>query len=179
MGVLAATLLAVLGSLRLQDLWWLRDETIRAGESRAANLTLILSAYTAGALASGDAALRQLAIHSRRVGGPSAAQEEWAPSLGSSRAGVTGMGSISIVDRDGVIRHSTRPEIIGQSRRDDSIVRSAIGAAADDLIVGAPFRAIVDPGGFLIPIARRLTRDDGIVEGAVIAAFVPSELRKF
>ena len=89
------------------------------------------------------------------------------------------MGSISVVDRDGVIRHSTRPEIIGQSRRDDYIVRAAIGAPADELIVGTPFRAIVDPGGLLIPIARRLTRDDGTVEGAVIAAFIPSELRQF
>lgn len=85
MGVLATTVLVVMGSLRVQDLRWLRDATIRAAESRAANLTLILSAYTAGALASGDAALRQLAIHSRRVGG-----RRQAPKSGWRRSGLRG-----------------------------------------------------------------------------------------
>jgi hypothetical protein len=104
---------------------------------------------------------RLLARHGRRIGGPAASDRDWAPSLASAKAGLTSIGAISVVDRTGIIRHSTRVDIIGQSRSDQYIVRDSIAAAADDLIVGIPFPTVVEPRQLLIPIGRRLTREDG------------------
>jgi signal transduction histidine kinase len=171
--------LLALGGLRVADLWRGRGERLVAAEQRAANLTLILSEYLAESFAAGDAALRQLALHSQRVGGPPALERDWLPSLTSARVGIAGIGSISVIDRDGIIRHSTRRDLLGQSRAENYIVREALRAPADELIVGNPVKAVVEPFSFLIPIARRLTDSTGAVTGAVVAAFIPSELRSF
>ena len=176
---LAAVVVLVIVGLRAADVLGSRTETLNTAESRAANLASILSHYIQEALAGGDAALRQLALHGRRIGGPAAPADDWIPSLASARAGLTGIGAISVVDREGIIRHSTQPVIVGQSRRDDYVVRQALSAPGDDLIVGTPVRAQVAPGGFLIPLGRRLTRADGTVDGAVVASFIPSAMREF
>jgi len=102
--------LLIVGGVRIADLWWSRTKTLTAAESRAANLALILSEYINEAFAAGDASLRQLVIHSGRIGGPAASDSEWAPSLASARAGLTDITSISVVDAEGVIRHSTLAE---------------------------------------------------------------------
>jgi signal transduction histidine kinase/CheY-like chemotaxis protein len=175
--VIAALTLGVLVTmavLRAADLRGTRARTLEAAESRAANLSLIVSAYLDEAFAAGDASLRQLALHSRRVGGPAASSSAWAPSLASAKAGLTSIGAISVVDRDGIIRHSTRKEIVGQSRRDEYIVRRALGAAGDELVVGMPFQSVAKPPRMLIPIGRRLINEDGAAEGAVVASFIPS-----
>ena len=138
-----------------------------------------MSAYLAETFAAGDASLRQLALHSQRVGGPSAPAAAWAPSLASAQAGLRTVGAISVVDRDGVIRHSTRPEIVGQSRRKEVLYRAAIGGTGDELIVGTPFMPSVGPRAFIIPIGRRLTRSDGTLEGLVAASFLPWTTRAF
>jgi signal transduction histidine kinase len=178
-GGLTIAVLAGMGGLRAADLWRARGERLAAAEQRAANLTIILSEYLSEAFAAGDAALRQLALHSQRVGGPSAPERDWLPSLASARAGIAGIGSISVIDRNGIIRHSTRRDILGQSRADTYISREALNASGDDLIVGNPFKAVVEPFSLLIPIARRLTDAEGAVNGAVVAAFIPAELRNF
>src|SRR5688500_15386071 len=175
---LTTSVLLVMGVVRVMDLQWSRGETLNVAEARAANLALILSEYISNAFDAGDAALRQLAIHSRRIGGPTVSNAEWAPSLATARAGLTGIGAISIVDRDFVVRHSTRPEIVGQPRADESFQR-ALAAPGDNLIIGPPFKAVVAPGGFLFPIGRRLTTRDGATDGAVVASFIPEELREF
>ena len=175
---LALGLLLILGALRLNDLRESRAETLHAARSRASSLALILSEYVIGTFAAGDAALRQLALHSQRIGGPDAPDSEWAPSLSFARAGLRGIGAISIVDSDLVIRHATRRDIIGQSRRGDQYVAQTLMDGGEQLIVGEPFKSpAVDQ--YLIPIGRRLTRRDGSVEGAVIASFLPQELRRF
>jgi signal transduction histidine kinase len=175
---LTTSVLLVMGVVRVMDLQWSRGETLKVAEARAANLALILSEYISNAFDAGDAALRQLAIHSRRIGGPTVSNAEWAPSLATARAGLTGIGAISIVDRDFVVRHSTRPEIVGQTRTDETFQR-ALAAPGDNLIIGPPFKAVVAPGGFLFPIGRRLTTRDGATDGAVVASFIPEELREF
>jgi signal transduction histidine kinase len=178
-GALTTTVLLVMGGLRVADLQGSRADTIEAAEARAASLAHILSEYVGEAFASGDAALRQLALHSRRVGGPSADDRDWAPSLDSARVGLSGIGSVSVADVDGIIRHSTRPDLIGQSRRDAHVFQETMQAAGDDLVVGTPFPSVNPPRGFVIPIGRRLTRADGTVVGAVVASFIPAELRRF
>ena len=105
--VLTLGLLTAIFGLRGADLYWRRAEIVKISGQRAANLASILSEYHARHLRAGDASLRQLALHSRRIGGPGAADADWAPSLASARAGLSGVGSISITDAQGIIRHST------------------------------------------------------------------------
>ena len=94
----------IFAGIRLADFREWRAQTLNAAEARAANLSTILSEYMHEMFAAGDASLRQLAVHSRRVGGPGASEDEWMPSLTSARAGLSGVGSISVVDA-----HGTRP----------------------------------------------------------------------
>jgi signal transduction histidine kinase len=174
---LALGLLLILAGLRWNDIRQSRTETVDAATLRASSLALILSEYVAGAFGAGDAALRQLALHSQRIGGPDAPASEWTPSLHSARAGVNGIGAISIVDRDLVIRHSTRSDIVGQSRRGDPYIATKL-MESEDLFVGVPFKSPAT-GEYLIPIGRRLTASDGTTAGAAVASFLPQDLRQF
>jgi len=176
---LTGGILLTMAGLRIADLRWSRDETLRNAELRAANLSTIVSAYLAESFAAGDASLRQLALHSRRVGGPGAAESEWTPTLASAKAGLSSIGAIAVVDRDGIIRHSTRRDIVGQSRQHEFVVQEAFRRGGDDLVVGTPFPTQVEPRQLLIPIGRAITRADGTVEGAVVASFMPAARRAF
>ncbi len=171
--------LLVMGALEAADLRASRREVLDLAESRADNMALILSEYLVEVFEAGDAALRQLAIHSARVGGPQAPARDWIPSLASARAGLTGIGAISVVDRDLIIRHSSRSEIVGQSRADDRSFAEALRAPGDDLVIGQPFFTDTPPGGFVLPLGRRLAALDGTPSGAVVASFIPGELRRF
>jgi signal transduction histidine kinase len=176
-GALTIGVLLITGALRVADFWSLREGTLKSAESRAANLALILSEYITGSFATGDASLRQLAVHGQRIGGPAASARDWAPSLATAGAGLTTIGSVSVVDAEGVIRHSTLPAIVGQSRRDVPLFDLAQRAVSDQLLVGAPYRSPVDPDLMLIPLGRRLTRPDGAFDGMVVASFLPTERR--
>ncbi len=178
-GLMTLGVLLALSVLRALDLRASRAETLRTAELRAANLARVASAHLQESFDSADASLRQLAIHSRRIGGPAAPPDDWAPSLAAARAGLTTTGAITVVDREGRIRHSTRPQIVGESRRDEWTTRELMGAATDDLVVGTPFPTIAVPPQLIIPIGRRLLTRDGAVAGAVVASFIPSELRGF
>ena len=179
--VIAALTLGVvlaIAGLRAADLVRARAQSIEAAESRAANLAVIISAYLGETFAAADASLRQLALHGERVGGSAAPARSWLPSLASAKAGLTSIGAISVVNRDGIIRHSTLAEIVGQSRRYESVVRDALRAPGDDLVVGTPFLSLVTPPRTLIPIARRLSRD-GEIDGVVVASFIPTVPQRF
>jgi signal transduction histidine kinase len=177
---IAAGILVVMGGVRLSDLQAARRDALEAAAARADNLALVLSAYVGESFRAADASLRQLQLHSRRVGGPQAPAEDWRPSLTSAKAGLTGVGAITVVDREGIIHHSTRPEIVGQSRRGEYLTRQTLEAVSDDLVVGTPFQTqsfSEAPAQLIIPIARRLVRGDGVVEGAIVASFRPEAPR--
>src|SRR6187549_507586 len=110
----AALVWLALALARGGDLWWRRSLLLAGAERRAANLALILAEYLKQVFDSADASLKQLAIHSRRVGGVRAPPAEWTAMLASARAGLTGVGSLSVTDADGTIRHSTIPALVGQ-----------------------------------------------------------------
>ena len=171
--------LLVMGFLQAAYFRSARAETLQAAEDRAANLALILAQYLTQTFAAGDAALRQLALHSQRIGGPTAPATDWMPSLASARAGLSGIGSISVVDRGLTIRHSTLLEIVGQSRQSEGSVQRALREMSDAPIVGPPFLSPVIPGHYIIPLARRLTGADGQADGAIVASFIPGDLRPF
>jgi signal transduction histidine kinase len=178
---IAAGILFVMGAVRLSDLQAAHRDALDVAAARADNLALVLSAYVGESFRAADASLRQLQLHSRRVGGPAAPAEDWRPSLTSAKAGLTGVGAITVVDREGIIHHSTRPEIVGQSRRGEHLTRQTLEATSDDLVIGTPFTTQSFPGApptqVIIPIARRLVRGDGVVEGAIVASFRPEAPR--
>ena len=181
LGIAALTLgiLLMMGGLRAADLRWSRDETLKSAELRAVDLAQVIAAYLGETFAAGDASLRQLALHSRRVGGPGAPQADWSPSLASARAGLTSIGAISVVNRDGFIRHSTRSEIVGQLRASDYVFQRSISASGDDLVVGTPYPTIEVPPQLVIPIGRRLIAANGTLDGVVVASFRPAAPRGF
>ena len=171
--------LVTLGVIRTADLFWRRAEAVRVAEARAGNLASILSEYLRGTFSAGDAALRQLSLHSQRIGGPGAPDADWAPSLASARAGLSGAGSISITDAAGVIRHSTQPLMIGQSRRDQYVFQRLAADPSDAVVVNPPFLSLSEPKQFVIPVGRRLTTKDGAFDGLVAITFTPAALREF
>jgi signal transduction histidine kinase len=180
-GIAALTIgvLLVVGATRAADLWWSRDERLTDAEQRAATLALILAEYLTGAFTASDTALRQLAVTSARIGGPAASDAEWAPLLAATRSALPGIGAISVIDTDGVIRHSTRREIIGQSRKREFEAMLPVSDAPDAALLGPPLRSPVEPRPIIIPIGRRITSTDGVYQGAVVASFVPAESRRF
>ncbi len=126
-----------------------------------------------------DASLRQLVIHARRVGGVRAAAEEWVPILNAAKASLAGGGSITVIDRDGRIVHSTQSVIVGASRRDNYIFKRLSTVERDELVVDRPFLTVVDPRQYVIPIGRRLTTDEGRFDGIVVAVLFPERYRDF
>ncbi|HEY2905016.1 MAG TPA: ATP-binding protein [Vicinamibacterales bacterium] len=176
---LAVVIMVTLGIARAVDLWWWRAQTLTTAEARAANLSHILAEYVGESFAAGDSALRQLVIHGRHIGGANAPQEDWNPTLGAAKATLTGVGSISVIDRDGVIRHSTQRLIVGQSRRDDDIYRRLRDATTDELAIDTPFLSVREPQQQLIPIGRRMTDNAGRFDGAVVTTFIPAVPRGF
>jgi len=177
MAGLTLGVLFTLGAFRGIELWSGRTQALASASARASNLAFILSEYLRESVAADDSALRQLAMHSRRIGGPAAAAKDWAPSLASARAGLRHTGSISIVDATGTIRHSTQPIIVGQSRRDDAAFRQLAADPADRLVISNPFPTVVEPRTFVIPFARPLLDDGGTFQGMVVAAMIPSSMR--
>ena len=83
-------------ALRGWDLARRHGELIAGGEGRATNLALLLSGYLRESFAATDASLRQLALHSRRIGGPAASDSDWLPSLRSAGAGHNALGAVSV-----------------------------------------------------------------------------------
>jgi signal transduction histidine kinase/CheY-like chemotaxis protein len=174
----AALAILVLAGLRGADLWVRRDRVIETGANRAASFALILSAYLRQTFSATDASLRQLALHSGRVGGPSAPAPAWTPALTSAQAAMTAIGSLTVIDAEGVIRHSTQPLIINQSRRDFYLYQRFASSPIDQLVADRPFRVLGPSQRMTIPLGRRLTRADGAFDGAIVATLLPSELRE-
>jgi signal transduction histidine kinase len=180
-GIAALTMgvLVTVAAVRAVDQWRLRQQTLDTAAARADNLALILSAYIRESFAGGDSALRQLTLHSRRIGGPDAPDSEWAPSLASARAGLQDIGSLTVVDAQGVVRHSTQRLILGQSRRDQFVFRELAKRDTDEFVVDTPFLTISEPRQYLIPVGRRLTKSDGTFDGIVVATFSPAVSQGF
>ena len=158
-----ATVLLTVATLQTASLWLRHDRVIESAEARVGNLAFVLAEYVRGSFALADASLRQLSIHARRVGGSTAPGEAWDAILASARASQPGSGSISVTDANGVIRRSTQPAIVGQSRRDNYVFKQLAASDRDELVVDRPFLSPVEPKRFLIPIGRRLVDGRGHV----------------
>jgi signal transduction histidine kinase/ActR/RegA family two-component response regulator len=178
-GLVTALVLIALIALRSADLVRRRTQILRDGDRRAQNLALILDGYLREAFVAADAALRQVALQSQRVGGPTASSDEWLPALQAARVGLTGVGSMSVVDAAGIIRHSTQPTIVGQSRRDQFVFTSLSSDTTDRLVADLPFRIAMATRTYIIPVARRIVTRAGAFDGIVVASIFPDSLRSF
>ena len=67
------------------DLWWRRERVLKAADTRAQNLSSVLSEYIRGSFTSADAALRQLAVHAQRAGA-AASNDTWDAILAAAKA---------------------------------------------------------------------------------------------
>jgi hypothetical protein len=159
------------------DLWAIRRRTLLQAEARATNVSQVLSEYIREIFLAGDTSVRQLAVYSARAGGPTAPASEWLPILASARAALKGIGSVSVIDAAGIIRHSSQPRIIGQSRADEYVFLRLKALTSDQLVVGPPFLTISDPKQLLIPFGRRLVDTDGRFLGGIVATAIPEEGR--
>jgi signal transduction histidine kinase len=175
------TVLVAVAALEIADLWWRREGVIKAAETRATNLAVVLGEYIRGSFTSADAALRQLQIHGERVGGPLAPGTEWDSILASAKAALPESGSVSVTDADGTIMHSTLPAIVGESRADNYVFKRLAENPADVLAIDRPYRALTPSptAQFVLPVARRLTNDSGRFAGVIVAVVVPERYRPF
>jgi signal transduction histidine kinase/CheY-like chemotaxis protein len=176
-GVVATAGLLALAGVRVIDLRTQRSQLLQAGDRRAANIAVVLAGYLRQTFLAVDASLRQLRLHSQRIGGPDAKDSEWLPALVSAHAALTAVGSISVMDSAGIVRHSTQPVIIGQSRRTNYVFRRLAADTSDDLVADPPFRALAGVHTYLIPLARRLPTPNGGFGGIIVATVIPDELR--
>jgi signal transduction histidine kinase/ActR/RegA family two-component response regulator len=148
-------------------------------DARAANLVYILSAHMQQSLAALDASLVQIAVANRRLGGPNGNSSDWQAVLTGAAAGLPIGPSLSITDSDGVIRHSTIPQIIGQSRRNLYMFQALSRQSEAGLVADKPFRSRTRRGTMLIPLGRRLESPDGSFQGAVVVTLRLEQLRDF
>jgi signal transduction histidine kinase len=167
-----------LAGVRTADLRTQRAQLLAASDQRAVSLAVVFAGYLTQTFLAVDASLRQLAVHSERVGGPAAREQEWRPALIAARAALGAVGSISIVDTAGVVRQSTQPLIVGQSRRDDYSFRRLATDTTDDIVADPPFRTLTGDRPYVIPLARRIPNKQGGFGGVIIATFLPFQLRE-
>ena len=113
--VFTLTVLIAVATLQIADLWWRRDSVVRNAETRASNLAVVFSEYIRGSFGSADAALRQIVIHGKRVGGSSQPADVWDPILSSAHAALPEVGSLSVTDPKEIPR--TRWWILGRRNR--------------------------------------------------------------
>jgi signal transduction histidine kinase len=125
-----------------------------------------------------DASLKQLVLHSSRIGGPEAAANVWDPALTSAVAGMTSVGSISVTNANGTIRHSTISSLVGASRKDDFLFNQLANNPNAGIVADKPFQSRIDQR-IIIPIGRRLTAADGSFQGIVVATLIPAAFRNF
>ena len=173
------TVLIAVAALEVADLWWRYDRALTTAETRANNMAVVLAEYIRGSFASADAAIRQLQLHGRRVGGSSAPREDWEPMLAAAKAALPESGSLSVTDPTGTIRHSTQRAIIGQPRRDERIFKQLAGATSDELVVGVPFPTQTDPVQHIVPVGRRLLTPAGAFDGTIVVSVIPERYRQF
>jgi diguanylate cyclase (GGDEF)-like protein/PAS domain S-box-containing protein len=159
-------------------LWYHYHDALGSGRRHVENLTYILGDHLHRSVEAIDATLAQLNLHSQRVGGPNAGLDSWKPVLAAALAGLTGVGSLSIVDEKGTITHSTIPSIVGQSRRDLYVFRYLSSNPTSGLVADTPFNSLTT-GQMLIPLGRRLVNQHGEFVGIAVATLEPSRLREF
>jgi len=167
-----------LALLRGGNLWIRHDEILEEHRRRGDGLAHVLSEHLRQTIATADAALSQIAAHSEHVGGPNAQPPVWEAVLQAAFSGLTGAGSITIINDSGLIAHSTYPDIVGQSRVDNQLFRLFRDSRLSGLAAGVPFQSTLGRGT-IVPFARRLVAPSGSFDGIAAITIEPAHLRDF
>jgi PAS domain S-box-containing protein len=175
--VLGSILLALMVSCGV-ILWVQRNATLAEGRKRAENLAVILSDHLTRKVETIDTALTQLALFSQRTGGPRAPGAAWEPVLAAALSGLVGVGSLTVVDDQGIVTHSTIGMIVGESRRNQYVFQRLSTDPLTTVVADTPFRSLRD-ARYLIPLGRRLETADNRFDGVVVATLEPERLRAF
>lgn len=176
--LLLVAVFAGLVILRGANLWARHDGIVLENRHRAESLAHVLGEHLGQTIATIDAALSQIALHSGRVGGPNARPPLWEPVLQAAFASLTGTGSISIVNDAGIITQSTIPAIVGEARGDQYLFQFLKQHQTTGLVADAPFASPVGRG-MVIPFGRPLTSPDGEFDGYAVVTLEPQQLRHF
>jgi PAS domain S-box-containing protein len=159
-------------------LWWQYDQVLLAEQGRAENLAHVLAEHLDRTFGSIESALNQLAVYSERVGGPQAPRETWAPVMAGTLSGLSGIGSLNVIDADGIITLSTNPAVTGAPRRDGYLYRRLKDDPGSGLVI-APAVPSATFAGVTIPVGRALRDQQGRFIGLLAATFQPDRLRSF
>ena len=157
-------------------LWWEHERTLRVEQRRAESLVHVLAEHLDRTFGAIESAVNQLAVHSGRIGGPQAPPEAWAEVLDATLSGLSGIGSLNVLDADGLVVLSTNPSVTGTSRRDRYLHRRLKDGGSSDLVIGpaAPAEHI---SGVRIPVGRPLHDAEGRFVGFLAGIFQPERLR--
>jgi PAS domain S-box-containing protein len=175
---LFATVFIVLASVVALGALFYRHELLADGQRRAETLAFVLGDHFARTISAIDTTLSQLSVHGARAGAPGAANANWPALIEAARVGLAGASAVVVIDATGIIRHSTVPTLVGQSRVDFFLFRRLSGDASAGFLADVPFRG-QQSGQWVIPFGRRLTGPDGQFAGIVVATLEPSRLRAF
>ena len=159
-------------------LWWQHDQALLDEQRRAENLVHVLAEHLDRTLGPIESAFRQLAAHSERIGGPSAPRELWAPVLNATLSGLAGIGSLNVIDADGMVTLSTNPAVTATSRRDRFLYRRLKDHPDSGLVI-APSAPSANYSGLVVPFGRALRDREGRFIGMLAATFQPDRLRGF
>jgi hypothetical protein len=154
-------------------LWWQYDQVLLAEQSRAENLARVLAEHLDRSLGSIESALNQLAVYSDRIGGPQAPREAWAPVMTATLSGLSGIGSLNVIDAAGTITLSTNPAVTGTSRRDGYLYRRLKDDPSAGLII-APALPSVTFAGVTIPVGCQCATHRGASSGCSRRPFSPT-----
>ncbi|MBV9835079.1 MAG: hypothetical protein JO055_11770 [Alphaproteobacteria bacterium] len=178
MVILAAVFVAALSAWQATYLTRARDEAYDAARARGATLTVVLAAHLQRVIAEADATLKQLSVISPHLGGPTGSADDWRPMIAAAQEVMPGLTSLTIIDADGIVRHSTIGQVIGQSRKDTYLFQSLLDPAWREVVTDLPFRGQAT-SRTLLPIGRRINKPDGSFGGIVVAVIDPEVLRRF
>jgi PAS domain S-box-containing protein len=159
-------------------LWWQYDAALLAEQRRAENLVLVLAEHLDRTFGPIESALNQLAAHSDLIGGPQAPRDVWAPVLAATLSGLSGIGSLNIIDADGFVTLSTNPVVTATSRRDRFLYRRLKDDPNTAVVIG-PSAPSENYSGVIIPFGRALHDREGRFIGLLAATFQPDRLRGF
>ena len=92
-------------------------------------------------------------------------------------AGLLNTGSLSVTDSQGVIRHSTVANVLGQSRQDLYLFQTLRRQANAGMVADRPFKGVT--GEMLIPLGRRVEGPADTFQGVAVATMRLPQLREF
>ena len=166
-----------LGGLLAGALWFDRLEVRERERERLEHQTGIIHDNLARQLRSIHAVLARLVDEPLALPEDARARRQANARLHALSDALSGVRTLSVLDAQGVVQASNRDGLIGQSFAYRDYFRAARQAPTPDtLVIGAPFRAMLD-GGWYLTLARVLRGADGGFGGLVLATLDPEEFR--